>query len=200
MTSPPPENSPFSDPQPDRSSNQGSEYSPEERALLLRIAHESIQSAPAGQAFNSGARSVHLGEFRGVFTTVYLHRELRGCVGYPLAIAPLYRAVAETARAAAFEDSRFPALRAEEIPQLEISLSVLSPLSPILPEEVEVGRHGLVISYGNQRGLLLPQVPVEHGWGRVTFLEQTCKKAGLPKDAWEHGAVIEAFTAEVFGE
>ncbi|HKS71749.1 MAG TPA: AmmeMemoRadiSam system protein A [Terriglobales bacterium] len=176
------------------------EFSAEERAFLLRIAHQSIESAAQGRGFTMDPPSPHLAELRGVFTTVYLDKELRGCVGYPLAIAALYRAVAETAKAAAFEDLRFPPLQTDEIPRLEISLSVLSPLSPIRPEEVEIGRHGLVISQGNHRGLLLPQVPVEHGWDRITFLEQTCKKAGLPKDAWQHGAAIEAFTAEVFGD
>ena len=118
----------------------------------------------------------------------------------PQPIAPLYRTVADTARAAAFEDTRFPPLRAEEISELEVSLSVLSPLSPVIPEQIEVGRHGLVVSLSNHRGLLLPQVPVEHGWDRTTFLEQTCRKAGLPTDAWEHGAKLEAFTAEIFGD
>jgi AmmeMemoRadiSam system protein A len=157
-----------------------------------------------------------LSELRGVFTTLYLrsdlqgdfrgglrrelHRELRGCVGYAVPIAPLYRAVAETARAAAFEDSRFLPVTTEEALKLEVSLSVLSLLSPIHPEAVEVGRHGLAISQGVRRGLLLPQVPIEHGWDRETFLEQTCRKAGLPLDAWRKAATLEAFTAEVFSD
>jgi AmmeMemoRadiSam system protein A len=115
-------------------------------------------------------------------------------------VAPLYRAVAETARAAAFEDSRFLPVTKEESPRLEVSLSVLSGLFPIRPEAVEVGRHGLVISQGGRRGLLLPQVPTENGWDRETFLEQSCRKAGLPGDAWRKGASIEAFTAEVFSD
>ena len=141
-----------------------------------------------------------LREPRGVFTTLYIGDQLRGCVGYALAIRPLYRAVGETARAAAFEDSRFWPVTPEEAPELKILLSVLSPLFPITAEQVEVGRHGLVISDGARRGLLLPQVPVEHGWDRETFLEQTCRKAGLPKDAWRKAATIEAFSAEVFGD
>jgi AmmeMemoRadiSam system protein A len=115
-------------------------------------------------------------------------------------MSPLYRAVADTARAAAFEDARFPPLRSDEIPALQISLSILSPLQTILPQEVEVGRHGLVVSVADRRGLLLPQVAVEHDWDRETFLQQTCKKAGLPLDAWEQGAKLEAFTAEIFGD
>jgi AmmeMemoRadiSam system protein A len=108
--------------------------------------------------------------------------------------------VAETARAAAFDDSRFLPVTKEEALKLEISLSVLSRLFPIHPEAVEVGRHGLVISDGARRGLLLPQVSLENGWDRETFLEQTCRKAGLPLDAWQKAATIEAFTAEVFGD
>ena len=157
-----------------------------------------------------------LSEPRGVFTTLYLsterlgrlpgnlrresHRELRGCVGYALPTVPLYRAVAETARAAAFDDSRFLPVTKDEAPGLEVSLSVLSRLFPIHPEAVEVGRHGLLVSEGARRGLLLPQVPVEHGWDRETFLEETCHKAGLPLDAWRKAATIEAFTAEVFSD
>ncbi len=108
--------------------------------------------------------------------------------------------MAETARAAAFDDNRFSPVTPEEATHLEIELSILSPAQPIRSEEVEVGRHGLVISSHGRRGLLLPQVPVERGWDRTIFLEQTCRKAGLPADAWQKGATIEAFTAEVFGD
>src|SRR5208282_3556372 len=114
--------------------------------------------------------------------------------------APLYRAVAETARAAAFEDSRFLPVAKEEASRLEVSLSVLSLLFPIHSESVEVGRHGLLISDGARRGLLLPQVGVENDWDRETFLEQTCRKAGMPPDSWRRNATIEAFTAEVFSD
>jgi AmmeMemoRadiSam system protein A len=112
----------------------------------------------------------------------------------------LYRTVPETARSAAFDDPRFTPVTADEVAGLEIEISVLSPLLPINPKEIVVGRHGLVIQKGLRRGLLLPQVPVEWGWDRETFLVQTCKKAGLPLDAWKQGADIQAFTAEVFGE
>jgi AmmeMemoRadiSam system protein A len=110
----------------------------------------------------------------------------------------LSRTVAETAVAAAFDDPRFAPLQMEEYPRLEYEISVLSPLQPIDAEDVEVGKHGLVITYGSRRGLLLPQVATEHKWSREKFLEQTCVKAGLPPDAWEHGAKVEAFTAEIF--
>ena len=146
------------------------------------------------------APSPHLAEPRGVFTTLYCRSALRGCVGYVLPVAPLYRTVAETARGAAFDDSRFPPVTRDEVLELQVSLSVLSQPQSIGPEQVEIGRHGLLISLGPYRGLLLPQVPVEHGWDRTTFLEQTCKKAGLPLNAWQTGAKLEAFTAEVFAE
>jgi AmmeMemoRadiSam system protein A len=176
------------------------EFSAEERGILLRIAHESITSALANQPLPGSPDSPHLAESRGVFTTLYLEGKLRGCVGYANPVAPLYRAVAESARAAAFEDSRFWPVTKEEADQLEVSLSVLSSLFPILAEDVEIGRHGLVVSFGSRRGLLLPQVPVESNWDRETFLEQTCRKADLPLDAWRKGATLEAFTAEVFGD
>jgi AmmeMemoRadiSam system protein A len=179
--------------------SQCAEYSSEERRVLLGIAHEAILSAFTGRSA-ALVSSAHLSEPRGVFTTLYLDGDLRGCVGYAMPIAPLYRAVSETAHAAAFEDSRFLPVTEEEAPRLEVSLSVLSPLFSIEAEQVEVGRHGLVISLGARRGLLLPQVPVEYDWDRETFLEQTCRKAGLPFDAWQKGATLEAFTAEVFGD
>lgn len=190
----------MSPPPEDVAANSIAEFSVEERRLLLKLAHEAIAAAAEGRKFVSEAPSAHLSEPRGAFTTLYLHGELRGCVGYATAIAPLYRTVAETAQAAAFDDPRFPALQVEEVPALEVSLSILSPLRPIDPDDIETGRHGLVVGLANQRGLLLPQVPVEHGWDRLTFLEQTCRKAGLPLDAWKRGATVEAFTAEVFGD
>jgi AmmeMemoRadiSam system protein A len=192
------------------------EFSSDQRQTLLRIAHHAIISAlerpdpyhrghgGTQEPFPETPASAALAEPRGVFTTLYLngalHRELRGCVGFAVPVAPLYRAVIETARAAAFEDSRFLPVTREEARVLEVSLSVLSRLAPIAPEAVEVGRHGLVISRGAHRGLLLPQVPIEHGWDRETFLEQASRKAGLPLNAWREDASIEAFTAEVFSD
>jgi AmmeMemoRadiSam system protein A len=180
-------------------SDQG-EYSHDERLTLLRVAHASIESQLTDQALSLEAPTAHLAEKRGAFTTLYVRGDLRGCVGYVFPVASIYRTVAETARAAAFEDTRFPPLSAAELPELEIHLSVLSLLQPVRPEEVELGRHGLLVSLDGRRGLLLPQVPVEHGWDRETFLQQTCRKAGLPLDAWRHGASLEAFTAELFGD
>lgn len=187
---------------------QPNEFSAEQRRILLGIAHEAIASRIAGKplakmplATASAGVWAALEQPRGVFTTLYLHGELRGCVGYAAAIRPLVQAVAETACAAAFEDSRFWPVSVEEAPKLKISLSVLSQLFPIDATQIEVGQHGLIISDGMRRGLLLPQVPVEHGWDRETFLEETCRKAGLPTDAWKKkSTMIEAFVAEVFGD
>jgi AmmeMemoRadiSam system protein A len=176
------------------------EFSREEKTLLLQVAHDSILSALENREISLDSPTPHLAEPRGAFTSLYLHGELRGCVGYVLPVSSVYRAVVDTARAAAFEDTRFFPVTIEEARQLEIELSILSPPRPILAEEVEVGRHGLLISLAGYRGLLLPQVPAERNWDRITFLEQTCRKAGLPVDAWKHGALIEVFTAEVFGE
>ena len=180
------------------------EFSPDERRLLLRLAHEVIASSldfdRASQRVSLDPPTSHLAEPRGAFTTLYRHSKLRGCVGQVMAFASVYRTVAETAMAAASQDTRFEPVRREELADLEISLSILSPLRPIKPEELEVGRHGLLISQSGYRGLLLPQVPVEHGWDRITFLQHTCLKAGLPPDAWRSGATLEAFTAEVFGD
>jgi uncharacterized protein len=182
-------------------------FSPEERQILLEIARASIASRIADKPLPDEASFVanlpnlrpRLLEPRGVFTTLYLRNQLRGCVGYAMPIHSLFRAVAETARAAAFDDTRFWPVTHDELSDLKISLSVLSPLFAIEADQVEVGAHGLLITLGSRRGLLLPQVPIEHGWDRLTFLEQTCHKAGLPSDAWR-SASIEAFTAEVFGD
>jgi AmmeMemoRadiSam system protein A len=176
------------------------EFSAEERQFLLKLAHESIIAAVDHRPFAGEPPSAHFAELRGAFTTIYYEGNLRGCVGYAIAVTPLFQTVIETARAAALEDFRFPRVSREEAADLEVSLSILSPLQPIRAEEVEVGRHGLVVSLGHRRGLLLPQVPVEHGWNRQTFLEQTCRKAGLPLDAWQLGAELQAFTAECFGD
>lgn len=181
-------------------SSSGSEFSREERSLLLALAHDSIAAALHNQEIPLDAPTPHLSEPRGVFTTLYRCGQLRGCVGYVLPVTSVYRTVAETARAAAFEDTRFYAVTPQEVPELEVHLSILSPLHPIAPAQVEVGRDGLLVSMGTRRGLLLPQVPIEYGWDRTTFLEQTCRKAGLPPDAWQQGATLEAFTAELFGD
>jgi uncharacterized protein len=182
------------------SSPQSNEFSPEERNLLLQLAHQAIAAALDRRQISLVAPNPHLAEPRGAFTTLYYRGGLRGCVGYVLPVTPLYRAIAESARGAAFDDSRFSPVTREEARELQVSLSILSPPQPIQADEVEIGRHGLLISLGTCRGLLLPQVAVEHKWGRITFLEQTCRKAGLPPNAWQTGAMLQAFTAEIFAD
>jgi AmmeMemoRadiSam system protein A len=181
-------------------STDAGEFSQEERSTLLALAHESIQAALDGRKISLDPPTSHLAEPRGAFTTLHRRGQLRGCVGYVFPVASVYRTVAETARAAAFEDTRFYAITHEEAPELEIHLSILSMLCPIAPTQIEIGRHGLLVSLAGSRGLLLPQVPVEYGWDRATFIEQACRKAGLSSDAWQRGATLEAFTAEVFGD
>ena len=176
------------------------EYSDDERRRLIELAHQVIDAALAGKHLGLTPPSEHLAQHRGAFTTLHLHGRLRGCVGYVQPAYPVWRTVAETAIAAAFYDTRFPPVTAEEAPGLEIEISVLSPAFPIRPQDIEAGRHGLIVTKDNQRGLLLPQVATEHGWNSEMLLAQTCMKAGLAPDAWQHGAELEAFTAEVFGE
>ncbi|HEV2022914.1 MAG TPA: AmmeMemoRadiSam system protein A [Terriglobales bacterium] len=180
------------------------EYSQEERAQLLRLVHQTIEGALRDQRgpMDSAppAPSPHLAELRGAFVTLHLAGTLRGCVGFVQPTRGLYHTVMEAALNAAFHDPRFLPVSPEEARGLEVEISVLSPLQPIVPEEIVVGHHGLVVSRGSYRGLLLPQVAVEQEWDATTFLEQTCLKAGLPADAWKSGANLQSFIAEVFGE
>ncbi len=152
------------------------------------------------QPLAAEAASEHLREQRGAFVSLYKDGKLRGCIGRIAALAPLERTVREMAMAAAREDPRFVPVRPEELDLLQIEISVLSPMREVSPDEVVVGRDGLLVTYNGHRGLLLPQVPVQWNWSREIFLAQTCMKAGLPPDQWLHGATIEAFTAEVFAE
>ncbi len=141
-------------------------------------------------------------EQRGGFVTLKKNGRLRGCIGYIEAVKPLEDTIREMALAAAFNDYRFPQLEKSEIDLLEIEISVLSPILEISdPSVIEVGVHGLIITRGMNRGLLLPQVATEWKWDRETFLAQTCVKAGLPEDMWSRdGTKIEVFTADVFSE
>ena len=136
----------------------------------------------------------------GAFVTLKRHDHLRGCIGHIVADRPVWLNVADMALAAAFDDPRFPPLTRAELDGLVVEITVLSPLAPCPdPELIEVGRHGLYIRQGMHSGLLLPQVPVEWGWDRRTFLRQTCRKAGLSEDAWrDPGTNIYWFEGAVF--
>jgi AmmeMemoRadiSam system protein B/AmmeMemoRadiSam system protein A len=174
-----------------------------ERAALLSLARRSIEAEFAGHwpppvEFTSKALQTEC----GAFVTLTKRGQLRGCIGHVRAYKPLERTVMEMAVQAAFHDPRFPPVTEEELPDLTIEVSVMSPLSAVADvSEIEVGTHGLVVQDGGRSGLLLPQVATDYGWDRETFLEHTCAKAGLPPDAWKaEGVTILSFTAEVFGE
>lgn len=176
-------------------------YSNEQRRTLLTLARTAVTEAVLHRrAVDDTSEDPAFAETRGAFVTLTIAGGLRGCIGFPEAVFPLREAIVQGAISAALRDPRFPPVCAEELPRLHIEISVLSPLFEITPDAVEVGTHGLVIAKGGARGLLLPQVPVEWGWDREQFLQHTCRKAGLPADAWQHGATLYAFTAEVFGE
>jgi AmmeMemoRadiSam system protein A len=178
------------------------ELTAEERQALLRAARESIAAHFQRRRPQLPAAAGALAEDRGAFVT--LHRrdgELRGCVGMMQSDRPLLETVARMAVAAATEDGRFEPVTEAELPGLVIEISALGPLQPIRPDEVEVGRHGLLVSHYGRRGVLLPQVPVEHGWDRETFLAHTCRKAGLAPETWQKAGVdLKGFTATVFSE
>ncbi len=169
---------------------------------LIRLARQALEEAVRQRRLPEIAApaSPALSEARGAFVSLHKGSRLRGCIGYIEALKPLWVTVRECALAAALRDPRFDPVEPEELPSLRMEISVLSPLEEIPPEQVEVGRHGLLISRGFQRGLLLPQVAVEWGWDRERFLEETCQKAGLPPNAWRQGAKIQAFTAQIFEE
>jgi hypothetical protein len=173
-----------------------------ERDALLRTARESIAAHFQRRRPQLPAATGALAENRGAFVTLHQKDgELRGCVGMMRSDRPLLETVERMAVAAAIEDGRFDPVTEAELAGLTIEISALGPLEPIRPEDVEVGRHGLLIGYGGRRGVLLPQVPVEQGWDRETFLAHTCWKAGLPEDTWRKpGVELLGFTATVFGE
>jgi AmmeMemoRadiSam system protein A len=173
-----------------------------EKKALLALARETIRgrfAASRGQV--PPVAGPACAEKRGVFVTLHRDGELRGCIGYPLPMKPLWEAVQEMALAAAFEDPRFPALAAGELEALDIEISVLTvPRKVAGPGDVLVGRDGIIVSKGFQRGLLLPQVPLEQGWDLEQYISYGCRKAGLAADEWKQGVQIETFQAIVFGE
>ena len=174
----------------------------EQRARLLSVARQAIEAAVAGApAADTQTDDPDLAKVQGAFVTLKKQGQLRGCIGHIEGHFPLIETVQGMAVAAALEDPRFPAVRAEEIGDLSIEISVMSPIMKVNDiEEIQVGRDGLIVSSGPCRGLLLPQVPVEWDWDRDEFLCHTCLKAGLPEDAWQGDVTIERFEAEVFGE
>jgi hypothetical protein len=173
-----------------------------EQEFLLHLARQTLEHyLKTGKRLKTKVENEKLLEKRGAFVTLKVKDQLRGCIGYPLPYKPLYETIIEMAIAAATQDYRFQPVTLEELPRTKIEISVLSLPQPIKDvEEIEVGKHGLIVSKGLHKGLLLPQVPGEYNWDRQTFLSHCCLKAGLDEDEWKKGVDIEAFSAQVFSE
>ena len=174
-----------------------------EKRSLLSLARQFIEFAlSGGPAPPAGPLSGALATRRGAFVTLHHRGRLRGCIGRVVALDPLATVVAECAVSAATQDPRFAPLAPRDLQELEIEISVLShPCQIAAPEELQPGVHGLLITRGRYRGILLPQVAEKHKWSREQFLEQTCCKAGLHPEDWKHPETrIEVFTAEIFSE
>jgi AmmeMemoRadiSam system protein A len=178
------------------------EIAAEDRRFLLELARATIEARLSDRPLPCPSPdSAVLLELRGAFVTLKIDEVLRGCIGHVVGVAPLWRAVRDNALAAAFEDPRFKPLTLDELPHVRIEISVLTPLCNSAAEDVVVGHHGILVERGTSRGLLLPQVPVEFGWDRETFLDRTCRKAGLEPGCWRHpDTTISTFSAEVFAE
>ncbi len=180
--------------------------SEEERKTLLRLSRDALYSFLTTREFQPNMSKYPitpaLREEAGVFVTLTKRGKLRGCIGYVEGIKPLWEAVIDNTRNAAFEDSRFPEVSMKEFDDISIEISVMTPLRPIKSvDEIIIGQHGLVIRKGFHSGLLLPQVPVEWGWNRDEFLVHICQKAGLPPDAWKKpDTKLYVFSAQVFSE
>lgn len=175
---------------------------PEQREFLLDLAATTIRHTVTSRPIpETQVEDPALLAPCGAFVSLHHGRHLRGCIGLIEARKPLWRTVREMAVAAAVEDPRFPPLTAAELDQIDIEISVLTPpVSVTRPEEIEVGRDGLIVRDAGRSGVLLPQVASEWGWNREEFLAQTCRKAGLADDAWRRGARVLRFSAEVFGK
>jgi len=179
-----------------------SRLSSDDWLALVKIARHAIASAVVERCIPEFPPfPPALSEPRGAFVSIYCAGSLRGCVGQVENAGPLADVVARSAINAALNDSRFAPVRIEEMPELQIEISVLSALEPIRPEAIVAGRHGLLVACGTSRGLLLPQVASERNWSGQRLLEETCIKAGLARDAWRESLTeIFAFTAEIYSE
>jgi len=174
----------------------------DDRNELLGIARGAIEAELLGRPRREAGDRPALLTSRGAFVSLHdRDGALRGCVGQLRAERPLHETVARMAVAAATQDGRFEPVTKSDLDGLVIEISALGPLRAVRAEEVEVGRHGLLLRLGGRSGVLLPQVAVAHGWEREEFLAQTAAKAGLSEDAWQRPEVeIFVFEAEVFGE
>jgi AmmeMemoRadiSam system protein A len=174
----------------------------DEQEFLLRLARQTLeQYLKTGKRPKAKVENKKFLEKRGAFVTLKVEGHLRGCIGYPLPVKPLYETIIDMAIAAATQDYRFSPLTVEELPRTNIEISVLSLPEPIKDaKEIEVGRHGIIVSKGPHKGLLLPQVPLEYNWDLETYLRHGCLKAGLDEEEWKRGVDIEVFKAQVFSE
>jgi AmmeMemoRadiSam system protein A len=172
------------------------------RDALLQLARTSVVEAVSrGQLPQQIPKDGVFAERRGVFVTLHVQHRLRGCIGVIEGAESLGDSIVRCAASAALQDPRFPPMRPDELDSLQIEISLLSPATPIRLEEIVIGRHGLVVSRGAQRGLLLPQVATEHHFTPEQFLQETCRKAQFERDAWrEPGTQLFGFTCEVFSE
>ena len=170
--------------------------------LLLRTARESIQSRLENRPPSYEEPPEELLELKGAFVTLHSRGRLRGCIGTLEATDPLFEVIQDLSISSGFRDPRFPPLDLSELDDINIEISVLTPLEEVTSlAEIEVGTHGLYAKQGLRSGVLLPQVPVEQGWNREEFLSSTCRKAGLSPDEWKNGNVdFFSFTAEIFAE
>lgn len=173
-----------------------------EQNQLLQLARETVCATVTGQPLPLLAKpAAALCSHSGCFVTIKQLGQLRGCIGSFVSQQPLWQTVQEMAVSAATRDPRFYPMKPDDLADFSLEISVLSPLQQIQSiEQIQVGTHGLYLIKGHNHGVLLPQVAVEYGWDRDTFLRQTCRKAGLPDEAWQKDAELYIFSAEVFGD
>ncbi|MGA2586151.1 MAG: AmmeMemoRadiSam system protein A [Candidatus Aminicenantales bacterium] len=173
-----------------------------QKKFLLDLARAAVTAKiRTGRSIEAETDDPVLRAKRGVFVTLKVDGELRGCIGYPLPHKPLAEAVVEMAVAAATQDYRFDPLVEPDLDRLRVEISVLTVPLPVKdPREIIVGKHGIIVSKGHHKGLLLPQVPEEYHWDLETYLRHGCLKAGLPENDWKKGAALEVFEAQVFSE
>ena len=172
-----------------------------ERKMLLELARKTVMAAASGNPLPQVPDSDVFQREGGAFVTLKKDGSLRGCIGHFTGTGSLGRTVVDMASSAAVRDPRFPPVRPEEVEDLNISISILSPMEETDPEDVIPGKHGIYIKSGFRSGTLLPQVAEEEGWNRETFLAHTCLKAGIPPDSWKREDVrIFTYTAEVFDD
>lgn len=178
------------------------EFTDQQRSALLDLAYQTIvQYLTTRQTQTPQITDPALSQPCGAFVTLHRQGDLRGCIGHIIADQPLYQIVQQMAVSAAMYDPRFDSMSMSETDDLDVEISVLSPMQTITnPEELVVGTHGILITKSGHRGLLLPQVATERKWDRYTFLEAVCQKAGLPHGSWKHGAQLQVFSAVIFSK